>query len=143
MKTTFLKKEEVQPKWYTVDATDQVLGRFAVRLANILRGRNKPDYTPHVDSGDFVVVTNADKIRVTGKKADQKYYYHHTQYVSGLKKESYASIKEKHPERIISEAVRRMLPKNRLAQKQLKKLKIFAQPEHSHEAQKPELLTFS
>ena len=139
--TCFLAKPgEVEQKWYIVDATDQVLGRLAVRIATVLMGKNKPTYTPHVDTGDFVVVLNGDKVRVTGKKRDTKVYQRYSGYPGGLKETPISRVLERHPERVLSEAVRRMLPKNRLARQMLKKLKIYSDDKHPHQAQQPEPL---
>lgn len=137
MKTFLAKKETVQPKWHIVDAEGQVLGRLAVKIANVLRGRHKSTYTPHVDTGDYVIVVNAEKVVVTGKKEDQKKYMFFSGYVGG---ESYRSITEqrtRNPQFIIEHAVKGMLPKNRLARQMLKKLRVFAGPEHTHAAQNP------
>lgn len=137
MKTFLAKKETVQPKWHIVDAEGQVLGRLAVKIANVLRGRHKTTYTPHVDTGDYVIVVNAEKVVVTGKKEEQKKYMFFSGYVGG---ESYRSITEqrtRNPQFIIEHAVKGMLPKNRLARQMLKKLRVFAGPEHTHEAQNP------
>jgi len=137
MKTFLAKKETVQPKWYLIDAEGQVLGRLAVKAANIIRGRNKASYTPHVDTGDFVVIINADKVVLTGKKEEQNEYMFFSGYVGG---ESYRSLKlmrEKHPEFIVKHAVKGMLPKNRLAAKMLTKLRVFKGSAHDHEAQNP------
>lgn len=138
MKTFLAKKEEVEHKWFAVDAAGQILGRLAAKIAPILMGKNKPIYTPHVDVGDFVVVVNAEKIRVTGKKAETKEYDYYTHYPSGRKFVSFADMMVKKPERVIELAVRRMLPKNKLGKKMLKKLKVYRGPEHQHQAQKPE-----
>ena len=137
MKTYYAKPGEVEREWLLVDATDLVLGRMATQIAAILKGKNKPTYTPHVDTGDFVVVINAEKIRVTGKKAEQKTYYRHTQYPGGLKAVPYRRMMEKHPERIIEKAVKGMLPKNTLGRAMGMKLKVYAGPEHPHAAQDP------
>ena len=137
MKTYYAKPGEVQREWLLVDATDLVLGRMATQIASILKGKNKPTYTPHVDTGDFVVVINAEKVRVTGNKADQKVYYRHSQYPGGLKETSYKKMMEKHPERIIEKAVKGMLPKNTLGRAMGMKLKVYAGPDHPHEAQNP------
>lgn len=137
MKTFLARKETVEPKWYVVDASGEVLGRLAVKIADILRGRNKPTYTPHVDTGDFVVVINADKVALTGKKEEQKTYMFYSGYVGG---ESYRTVKqmrERRPEFLIQNAVRGMLPKNRLSRKMLTKLKVYAGSEHPHESQQP------
>lgn len=137
-KTFQLKKESVDRKWYVVDATDKVVGRLATQIADLLRGKNKPTYTPHVDSGDFVVVVNADKVRFTGKKLDDKVYYWHTNHIGGIKKRTAKEQLENHPDRVITKAVKRMMPKNTLSKKQLTKLKVFAGSEHEHEAQNPQ-----
>lgn len=137
MKTFLAKKETVQPKWYLVDAEGMVLGRLAVKAANIIRGRNKAYYTPHVDTGDFLVIINADKVVLTGKKEEQNEYMFFSGYVGG---ESYRSLKlmrERHPEFIVKHAVKGMLPKNRLAAKMLTKLRVFKGSAHTHEAQNP------
>ena len=140
MKTYSAKAEDIERNWYVVDATDQILGRLASQIATILRGKHKPQFTPHVDCGDFVIVINAEKIRVTGKKLEQKKYYRHSGYPGGLKETKLRDMLQKYPERVISEAVRRMLPKNSLGRHTLKKLKVYAGPDHPHEAQKPEPL---
>ena len=137
MKTYYAKPNEVERTWYVIDATDQVLGRLAVKAATILKGKHKPQYTPHVDTGDFVIIINADKIRLTGTKASQKEYYHHTGHPGGLKKETFQEAMEKHPERVIERAVKGMLPKNTLGRAQGMKLKVYAGPDHPHAAQKP------
>ncbi len=136
-KTFSLPKEEVDRKWYIIDAKDKVLGRLATEIAIRLRGKHKPNYTPHVDNGDFIVVINADKIKVTGRKLKNKKYYWHTGYPGGIKETSLEKLLQTHPERVLYKAVKGMLPKNRLARKQLKKLKIYAGEVHPHEAQKP------
>lgn len=137
MKTYHAKPGEVEREWLLVDATDMVLGRLASEVAQILKGKRKPTYTPHVDTGDFVVVINADKIRLTGNKENQKNYYSHSGFPGGLKETSYAAMMAKHPERIIEKAVRGMLPKNTLGRAMGKKLKVYAGPEHPHAAQMP------
>jgi len=137
MKTILAKKEEVQGHWYVVDAKDQVLGRLAVRIANALRGRNKPMYTPHVDTGDFVVVINADKVALTGKKEVQNEYMFFSGFVGGERYRSVPEMRKRHPEFIVEHAVKGMLPKNRLARRMFTKLKVYAGPEHPHEAQNP------
>ena len=139
-KTTLLKAGEVTRKWFLVDATDRVLGRLASRIATILMGKHKPEYTPHVDSGDFVIVVNAEKVRLTGRKLDQKTHDYYTGYPGGHKYVPYREMMAKHPERVLKLAVRRMLPKNRLAKHMLKKLRIYVGAEHPHAAQKPEVL---
>jgi large subunit ribosomal protein L13 len=138
MKSYVAKTGEVDQKCVLVDADGQILGRMAVKIAMILMGKTKPIYTPHVDTGDFVVVVNAEKVELSGKKAQTKEYQHYTRYPGGQKTVSYAELLEKRPERVIELAVRRMLPKNKLAVKMLKKLKVFRGPEHDHAAQKPE-----
>jgi large subunit ribosomal protein L13 len=140
MKTLSAKKDDVERKWYLVDAEGQVLGRLASHLARILRGKLKPIYTPHVDTGDFVVVVNADKIRLTGKKSDKKVYFWHTGYPGGIKDISAKDLLAKKPERVLKHAVKGMLPKNPLGRKMFKKLKVYAGPDHPHQAQEPELL---
>jgi|TARA_B110000305_G_C19180248_1_gene511647 large subunit ribosomal protein L13 len=137
MKTFLAKKETVKRDWVIIDAKDQILGRLAVKIANQLRGRNKPTYTPHVDTGDFVVVINADKIVLTGKKVEQKKYMFYSGYVGGEKYLSVSQMQERRPDFVVKHAVKGMLPKNRLAAKMLTKLKIFAGEEHPHEAQQP------
>lgn len=137
MKTYYAKPNEVEREWLLIDAEDQVLGRVASKAANILKGKHKPQYTPHVDTGDFVVVINADKIRVTGVKATDKEYYRHSGYPGGLKSETFQEAMEKHPERVIEHAVKGMLPKNTLGRAMAKKLKVYAGPEHPHTAQQP------
>ncbi len=131
------RKEDVVQEWYHIDAQQEVLGRMATRIARVLMGKHKPSYTPHVDCGDFVVVTNASKVKVTGKKLDQKLYYYHTGYVGGLRSHNLSWMLNNKPEQVIRLAVRRMLPKNRLARQMLRKLKVYAGAEHPHQAQKP------
>lgn len=140
MKSFVAKPQEVERKWYVVDADGKTLGRLASQVASILRGKNKPTYTPHVDTGDFVIVVNAEKVAVTGKKMDQKMYRHHTGYPGGLKEMTYKQMLEKKPEDIIAQAVKGMLPKNSLGRQMFKKLKVYSGSEHNHEAQKPEML---
>jgi large subunit ribosomal protein L13 len=140
MKTFVAKESEVERKWYLVDAQDRVLGRLATQIAIRLRGKHKPIFTPHADTGDFIVVVNADKIALTGQKWDKKIYYRHTGYIGGLKQITARKLRDKRPEEIIRFAVKRMLPKNSLGRRQLKKLKIYVGSEHPHEAQKPETL---
>jgi large subunit ribosomal protein L13 len=137
MKTYSAKPREIEQKWYVVDAEAQTLGRLATRIADVLRGKGKPQYTPHVDSGDFVVVVNAEKVRVTGKKLQQKIYYRHSGYPGGLRERTLAEQLERRPEEVLRRAVRGMLPKNRLAAVQLNKLKVYAGPDHPHAAQNP------
>ena len=140
MKTFVAKEQDVDRKWYVVDAENKVLGRLATQIAVRLRGKHKPIYTPHADTGDFIVVVNAKKVAMTGSKLDRKIYYRHSGYVGGLKEISARKLLEKKPEDIIRYAVKRMLPKNSLGRRQLKKLKIYAGPEHPHQAQQPEKL---
>ena len=136
------KPAEVDQRWYVVDATDEILGRLATKIATVLMGKHKPTYTPHVDTGDFVVVTNAHKVRVTGKKADTMVYPRYSYYPGGYKETPYKRVLERHPERIVQEAVRRMLPKNALGRRMLKKLKVYASDTHPHTAQQPAEWTF-
>lgn len=140
MKTVMPSGEQIERKWYLIDASGKTLGRLASEIAKILKGKNKPIYTPYVDTGDFVVVINAEKVVVTGKKPEQKMYRHHTGWVGNLKEVKYKIMMQKHPERILSFAVKGMLPKNSLGRKMFKKLKIYVGPEHKHEAQQPEVL---
>ncbi|MHB8367116.1 MAG: 50S ribosomal protein L13, partial [Acidithiobacillus sp.] len=140
MKTYSAKSHEVQGDWFVVDATDKVLGRLSVELAKRLRGKHKPEYTPHADTGDYIVVINADKIAVTGNKAKDKMYYHHTGYVGNLKSASFEKMMETNPERIIEIAVKGMLPKNPLGRAMFKKLKVYTGSEHPHSAQQPQPL---
>ena len=137
MKTFNLKSTEVVRDWVVFDASDKVLGRFATKIADKLRGKDKPTFTPHVDGGDFVVVINADKVKVTGNKAEQKKYYKHSLYPGGLKEKSYKELLESSPERIIENAVKGMLPKNKLGKSIIKKLKIYSGSNHPHESQNP------
>ena len=142
MKTFMASPATIDRKWYVVDATDMTLGRLAAEVAKVLRGKNKPIFTPHIDTGDYVIVINAEKIAVTGKKLDQKIYYHHSDYVGGMKE---ATLREKlnnKPEEVIEHAVKGMLPKGPLGREMYKKLFVYAGPEHKHAAQKPEVLTF-
>ena len=138
MKSFVAKKGEFEQRWLLVDASEAVLGRMAAKIAPILMGKNKPTYTPHVDTGDYVVVVNADKIRVTGKKAQLKQYDYYTHFVGGHKYVSFADMMAKKPEKVIELAVRRMLPKNKLGRKMFQKLKVYRGTEHHHQAQKPE-----
>tara|TARA_B100000700_G_scaffold50584_1_gene53733 strand:+ start:723 stop:1154 length:432 start_codon:yes stop_codon:yes gene_type:complete len=137
MKTYSQKKENVERNWFVVDATDRILGRVATKIADRIRGKDKPTFTPHTDGGDYVIVVNAEKIKVTGSKFDKKMYYRHSLYPGGLKSQSFKELNEKNPERIIEEAVKGMLPKNKLGKSIIKKLKVFQGPNHSHESQKP------
>jgi len=139
-KTYVTKPEDIQRKWYVVDARGQTLGRLASEVAKLVRGKHKPIYSPSMDVGDYVIVVNAEQVRVTGKKMDQKMYYRHSGYPGGLKEISLRRMLEEHPTRVIEHAVRGMLPKNRLGRKMIKKLKIYAGAEHPHEAQQPEPL---
>ena len=140
MSTVSAKKETVERKWLVVDAQDIVLGRLATNVASILRGKHKPVYTPHVDTGDFVVIVNAEKIQLTGRKLDNKVYYHHTNYPGGLKSITAGKLLKEKPEEVIIAAVRGMLPKNPLGRDMIHKLKVYAGPEHPHAAQMPEKL---
>ena len=142
MKTFMASPATIDRKWYVVDATDMTLGRLASEVAKVLRGKNKPIFTPHIDCGDNVIVINAEKIRVTGKKMDQKVYYHHSDYVGGLKEATLREKLAKKPEQVIELAVKGMLPKGPLGRQMFTKLHVYAGPEHKHEAQKPEVLTF-
>ena len=137
MKTFSLKNTEVARDWVVFDASDKILGRFATKIADKLRGKDKPTFTPHVDGGDFVVVINADKLKVTGNKAEQKKYFKHSLYPGGLKEKSYKEVLESTPERIIENAVKGMLPKNKLGKSIIKKLKVYSGSEHPHESQNP------
>jgi large subunit ribosomal protein L13 len=138
MKTWNAKAEDVERRWYVVDAEGETLGRLATRIADTLRGKRKPEYTPHVDTGDFVVVVNAEKISVTGNKRAEKLYHRHSGYPGGLKTRTLNDMLERRPEEVIRLAVKGMLPKNRLARKQITKLKVYAGPDHPHAAQKPQ-----
>ena len=137
MKTFSLKNSEVSRDWVVFDASGKILGRFATKIADKLRGKDKPTFTPHVDGGDFVVVINANKVKVTGNKAEQKKYYKHSLYPGGLKEKSYKEVLESTPERIIENAVKGMLPKNKLGKSIIKKLKVYSGSEHPHESQNP------
>lgn len=140
MRTFSAKKEEIDREWYVVDAQGQTLGRLASRIATILKGKHKPIYTPHLDCGDFVIVLNADKVRVTGRKMDQKFYYRYSGYPGGLSQISLRDQLARHPERVLQAAIRGMLPKNKLGRQMIKKLKVYAGDEHPHEAQQPKPL---
>ena len=140
MKTFKLTPENIDHKWYVVDAQNRVLGRLASQIANRLRGKHKPEYSPHMDNGDFVIVVNCDKIKVTGNKMLEKKYYRHSGWVGGLRETSLADMLARHPTRVITHAVKGMLPRNRLGRAMLKKLKVYPGPEHPHKAQKPEPL---
>lgn len=140
MRTYSAKASDIKREWWVVDASGQTLGRLATRIAIILRGKHKPEYTPHMDCGDHVIVINADKIRVTGRKLDQKVYYWHSGYPGGLKSISLRDQLRQHPTRVIEAAVRGMLPKNRLGRRMIKKLKVYASDTHPHQAQQPKVL---
>ena len=142
MKTFLPKIGELDRRWFLVDASDQVLGRLATEIATILMGKAKPEYTDFLDTGDFVVVVNADEVKMTGKKWDDKVYYSHSGYPGGLKEVSARRMLEKHPERIVQFAVKGMLPKNKLGRRMLKRLKVYSGGEHPHAAQQPEVLAF-
>ena len=140
MKTWNAKTHEIERRWYVVDAEGQTLGRLATRIADTLRGKRKPEYTPHIDTGDFVVVVNAEKIAVTGKKLEQKIYYRHSGYPGGLRERTLAEELERRPTEVLRKAVKGMLPRNRLARQQLTKLKVYAGPDHPHAAQQPKTM---
>ncbi len=142
MKTFMASPATIERKWYVVDATDMTLGRLASEVAKVLRGKNKAIFTPHVDTGDYVIVINAEKIKVTGKKLDQKIYYRHSDYVGGMKETTLREKLAKKPEEVIELAVKGMLPKGPLGRQMYTKLHVYAGPEHNHAAQKPEVLTF-
>ena len=142
MKTYMANPDKIERKWYVVDAEGQTLGRLAAEVAKVLRGKNKPEFTPHIDTGDNVIVINAEKIKVTGKKLDQKVYYHHSDYVGGMKETTLREMMAKKPEQVIELAVKGMLPKGPLGRTMIKKLHVYAGTEHAHQAQKPEVLTF-
>ena len=142
MKTYMANPDKIERKWYVVDATDKTLGRLTSEIAKVLRGKNKPVYTPHIETGDYVIVGNAEKIAVTGKKLDQKIYYNHSDYVGGMKETTLREMMDKKPEKVIELAVKGMLPKGPLGRSMIKKLHVYAGPEHDHQAQKPEVLTF-
>ena len=137
MSTFMAKKGEVPQRWFVIDATDQVVGRLAVQIANILRGKHRPEYTPHLDTGEFVIVINAEKVRFTGTKLQTKTYQWYTRHPGGLKVVSARDVMQKHPERILIEAVKRMVPRNKLGRQQMTKLKIYAGTSHPHQAQQP------
>jgi large subunit ribosomal protein L13 len=140
MSTYMAKPGAIEQNWYVIDATDQVVGRLAVTIANILRGKHRPIYTPHQDTGEYVIVINAEKVKFTGKKWEQKTYQSYSHYPGGLKIVSAENIRARYPERIIESAVRRMVPRNRLGRKQMDKLKVYAGPQHPHQAQQPKVL---
>jgi large subunit ribosomal protein L13 len=138
MSTHMAKKGKVKQRWHLIDATDQVVGRLAVQIATLLRGKHRPDYTPHIDTGDFVIVINAAKVRFTGKKWDTQTYQSYSHYAGGLHTVTARTVLDKHPERVLLQAVKRMVPRNRLGRQQMTKLKIYAGPSHPHQAQQPE-----
>ena len=140
MKTFSAKPETVKRDWYVIDATDKVLGRLSTEIARRLRGKHKPGYTPHVDTGDYIIVINAEKVRVTGNKENDKMYHHHTGYIGGIKSTNLAKLRQEHPERIIQKSVKGMLPKNALGRAMFKKLKVYAGDAHRHAAQQPQTL---
>ena len=142
MKSFMASPATIEREWYVVDATDMTLGRLASEVAKVLRGKNKPTFTPHIDTGDYVIVVNAEKVKVTGKKLDQKIYYHHSDYVGGMKETTLREMLAKKPEKVVELAVKGMLPKGPLGREMYTKLFVYAGPEHKHQAQKPEALTF-
>ena len=142
MQTYMANPDKIERKWYVVDAEGCTLGRLASGVASVLRGKNKPQFTPHVDTGDYVIIVNADKVKVTGKKMDQKIYYHHSDYVGGMKETTLNEMMAKKPEKVVELAVKGMLPKGPLGREMYTKLFVYAGPEHKHAAQKPEVLTF-
>ena len=142
MKTYMANPDKIERKWYVVDAEGATLGRLASEIAKVLRGKNKPEYTPHIDTGDYVIVVNAEKVKVTGKKLQQKIYYNHSDYVGGMKETTLAELLAKKPEKVIELAVKGMLPKGPMGRDMIKKHHVYAGPEHANQAQKPEVLTF-
>ena len=142
MKTYMANPDKIERKWYVVDAEGATLGRLASEIAKVLRGKNKPEYTPHIDTGDYVIVVNAEKVKVTGKKLQQKIYYNHSDYVGGMRETTLAELLAKKPEKVIELAVKVMLPKGPMGRDMIKKLHVYAGPEHANQAQKPEVLTF-
>lgn len=142
MKTYMANPDKIERKWYVVDAEGCTLGRLASEVAKVLRGKNKPEYTPHIDTGDYVIVVNAAKVKVTGKKLQQKIYYNHSDYVGGMKETTLKEMMAKKPEKVVELAVKGMLPKGPLGREMYTKLFVYAGPEHKHAAQKPEVLTF-
>ena len=142
MNTYMANPDKIERKWYVVDAEGKTLGRLASEVAKVLRRKNKPVFTPHVDTGDYVIIVNAEKVSVTGKKLDQKIYYHHSDYVGGMKETTLREMMAKKPEKVLELAVKGMLPKGPLGRSMIKKLHVYAGPEHNHAAQKPEVLTF-
>ena len=142
MKTYMANPDKIERKWYVVDAEGATLGRLASEIAKVLRGKNKPEYTPHIDTGDYVIVVNAEKVKVTGKKLQPKIYYNHSDYVGGMRETTLAELLAKKPEKVIELAVKGMLPKGPMGRDMIKKLHVYAGPEHANQAQKPEVLTF-
>ena len=142
MKSFMASPATIERKWYVVDAADMTLGRLASEVAKVLRGKNKPTFTPHIDTGDYVIVVNAEKVKVTGKKLDQKIYYHHYDYVGGMKETTLLEILAKKPEKVIELSIKGILPKGPLGRQMITKLHVYAGPEHEQQAQKPEALTF-
>ena len=142
MKTYMANPDKIERKWYVVDAEGATLGRLASEIAKVLRGKNKPEYTPHIDTGDYVIVVNAEKVKVTGKKLQQKVYYNHSDYVGGMRETTLAELLAKKPEKVIELAVKGMLPKGPMGRVMIRKLHVYAGPEHANQAQKPEVLTF-
>ena len=142
MKTYMANPDKIERKWYVVDAEGATLGRLASEIAKVLRGKNKPEYTPHIDTGDYVIVVNAEKVKVTGKKLQQKIYYNHSDYVGGMRETTLAELLAKKPEKVIELAVKGMLPKGPMGRGMIKKLHVYAGPEHANQAQKPGVLTF-
>ena len=142
MKTFMASPATIERKWYVVDASGYTLGRLASEVAKVLRGKNKPIFTPHIDTGDYVIIVNADKVKVTGRKLDQKIYYHHSEYVGGMKETTLREMMAKKPAKVVELAVKGMLPKGPLGRQMYTKLHVYAGPEHNHQAQKPEVLTF-
>ena len=142
MKSFMASPATIERKWYVVDASGYTLGRLASEVAKILRGKNKPIFTPHMDTGDYVIIVNADKVKVTGRKLDQKIYYHHSEYVGGMKETTLREMMAKKPAKVVELAVKGMLPKGPLGRQMYTKLHVYAGPEHNHQAQKPEVLTF-
>ncbi len=143
MTTVSMREQDVERSWYVIDAENKTLGRLATEIARRLRGKHKPEYTPHVDTGDYIIVVNAEKVRVTGKKETDKIYWRHSGYPGGIRGTSVGTMRETHPERIIEKAVKGMLPKNPLGRAMYRKLKVYAGPEHPHTAQQPETLELS
>ena len=142
MKTYMANPDKIERKWYVVDAEGATLGRLASEIAKVLRGKNKPEYTPHIETGDYVIVVTAEKVKVTGKKLQQKVYYNHSDYVGGMRETTLAELLAKKPEKVIELAVKGMLPKGPMGRDMIKKLHVYAGPEHANQAQKPEVLTF-